>query len=395
MVATDALVIGAGIAGAATAYFLTKAGLSVRLVEARQPAWGASGRNPGFLWLQTKPSGISMEFSLAGRAFAEELASRLPDFGFRSCGGLVAYRDSALADLAKKFAQDRRSAGLPARHIDRSEALALCPRFGPAISGAVWNPLDAHQDTRRLVAHLVEAAEALGCDVRCDKAVRCLISSGSRFTGADLEDGEQLAAGVTVVAAGPWTNDLLARFGHAIPMVPMRFEAAETAPAPFEIEPVICGQALFKFFNTVGKDPSTLPSHPGETIGKGLNFTEQIAQYPDGSLQFGCAYETGSTDERPTSAGQGMAAAVMADNIVGFAELPLLRSWAGIVGQTPDGLPVIDTRPGPEGLALNAGHFFGNLVGALSGKMIADEVVGLKPVFPTDPFRYARFAVQT
>src|SRR5262245_5666062 len=116
MVASDALVIGAGVAGVATAYFLTKAGLKVRLVEARRPAWGASGRNPGFLWLQTKPRGLAMEFSLAGRAFAEELAGQLPDYGFRSCGGLIAYRDDALAEVAEDFAQDRRSAGLQARH---------------------------------------------------------------------------------------------------------------------------------------------------------------------------------------------------------------------------------------------------------------------------------------
>jgi sarcosine oxidase, subunit beta len=395
MVATDALVIGAGIAGAATAYFLTKAGLSVCLVEARCPAWGASGRNPGFLWLQTKPNGLAMQFSLAGRIFAEELADQLPEYGFRNCGGLIAYRDDALSEIAENFAQDRRSAGLPARHIDRAEALSLCPRLGPTVSGAVWNPLDAHQDTRRLVSHLVEVAEAAGCDVRRGEFVRRLLSSDSRCTGAELESGAHLAAGVTVVSAGPWTNDLLAPLGLVIPMVQMRFEAAEPAPAPFEILPVICGQALFKFFNTSGKDPSTLPSHPGEKIRKNLNFTEQIAQYPDGSLQFGCAFETGSTDDRPTTAGQGMAAAVMADNIVGFAELPLLRSWAGIVGQTADGLPVIDTRPGPEGLAINAGHFFGNLVGALAGRMVADAVTSQTPVFPTDPFRLARFAAKS
>ena len=86
-----------------------------------------------------------------------------------------------------------------------------------------------------------------------------------------------------------------------------------------------------------------------------------------------------------------MAAAVMADNIDGFAELPLLRSWAGIVGQTRDGLPVIDLQPGMEGLAINAGHFFGNLVGALSGKILADSLAGCKPPFPIDPFRLARF----
>ena len=51
-------------------------------------------------------------------------------------------------------------AGLPTRHIGRLEALELCPQFSPAISGAV-NALDAHQDTRVLVALLVKAAEAV------------------------------------------------------------------------------------------------------------------------------------------------------------------------------------------------------------------------------------------
>src|SRR5262245_49302288 len=192
MVATDALVVGAGVAGAAAVYFLSKADISVRLVEAKRPGWGASGRNPGFLWLQTKPKGIAMEFSLAGRAFADELAGQLPDYGFRSCGGLIAYRDHALAEVAADFVQDRRAAGLPARHIDRKEALSLCPRFGPAISGAVFNPLDAHQDTRRLVSLLIEASEAAGCEVRRDAVVRRLLCEDSRCTGVELDHGEQL-----------------------------------------------------------------------------------------------------------------------------------------------------------------------------------------------------------
>ncbi len=48
---SDVVVVGAGVAGAATACFLAKAGLGVRLLEAEQPGFGASGRNPGFLFL--------------------------------------------------------------------------------------------------------------------------------------------------------------------------------------------------------------------------------------------------------------------------------------------------------------------------------------------------------
>ena len=187
-----------------------------------------------------------MEFSLAGRGFAEELAAQLPEYGFRACGGLIAYRDSSLAEIAAYFAEDRRLAGLPTRHIGRLEALELCPQFSSAISGAVWIPLDAHQDTRLLVALLVRAAEAAGCKVRLGEKTPVGRSDGRR--------------------SRTQSNDLLASVGLAIPMVPMRFEAAETAPAPFAIRPVICGQALFKFFNAAGEDPDTLPAHLGETI---------------------------------------------------------------------------------------------------------------------------------
>src|SRR6185436_495662 len=73
----DAVVVGAGIAGTASACYLRQAGFSVALVDMHHPGWGASGRNPGFLWLQTKAAGLALDFSLAARRFAEELAGEL------------------------------------------------------------------------------------------------------------------------------------------------------------------------------------------------------------------------------------------------------------------------------------------------------------------------------
>jgi sarcosine oxidase, subunit beta len=388
----DFLVIGAGIAGVATARHLARNGCSVELIEAHRPAWGASGRNPGFLWLMTKPAGIAMEFAAAGRRYAEGLSLELPDYGFRACGGLIVYRDEALADVARPFAEDRQAAGLPARFIDGDEARRLCPSLSLHIKGAIWNPLEAHQDTRRLVALLAEEAIAAGARIRHDARVAHLIAKADRCMGVRLEDGGEVLAATTIIAAGPWSNELLEPLGLRIPMMPVRFEAAETAPAPFALGPVICGQALFKFFSTAGRSREEMPSHATESIRPELGFTEQIAQYPDGSLQFGCAYEAGGFDDRPTVAGQAMANAVLSDDIVGFADLPLQRAWAGIVGQTPDGLPVIDARPGIDGLALNAGHFFGNLVGAMSGEMVGETCLGREPPFATGPFSLGRFA---
>lgn len=69
----DAIVLRAGIAGTATAWFFRTEGLRIALLDSHVPGWGALGRNPGFLWLQTKAAGVPMDPWLRARAFADGL----------------------------------------------------------------------------------------------------------------------------------------------------------------------------------------------------------------------------------------------------------------------------------------------------------------------------------
>ena len=386
MTAPDAIVVGAGIAGTATAWFLRAAGMRVVLLDAHEPGWGASGRNPGFLWLQTKAAGQSMQFSLRARRFAGDFAATRGDPTFRACGGLVLFRDDACLPVARAFVEDRRAAGLPVDLLDRAGVAALVPEIGPQVSGGVWNPLDAHQDTAGFLRRLAADFAAAGGTVMVPARVAALDMAGGRCRGVVLADGRVLHAGVTVLAAGPWANDLLASVDLRIPFRPMRFEAAATAPAPFRIGPVCAGQALFRFFTPQGVDPAGLPADPSQSLTPGLGFTEQIASMPDGSVQFGCAYEHDSMDDRPSVAGTAMACTILSRNIPALAGVPLDRIWGGIVMQTADGLPVIDAAPGIAGLALNLGHFFGNLAGGYSGSLLADALCGAAPAESLAPF---------
>jgi sarcosine oxidase subunit beta len=104
---------------------------------------------------------------------------------------------------------------------------------------------------------------------------------------------------------------------------------------------------------------------------------------PDGRLQFGCAYHMDAMHDRPTVAGQAVAGAVLSRNFPALADLPVERAWAGLVALTPDGLPVVDPAPGPDGLALNLGHFFGNLAGTWSGLALASALLGSEPPDPS------------
>jgi glycine/D-amino acid oxidase-like deaminating enzyme len=389
----DVIVVGAGVAGAATTYYLAKADKRVLLLEAERPAFGASGRNPGFLWLQTKHAGVQMQLALAGRAFADGLADEVGDFGFRTSGGLIVYRDPRLAPVAEAFVADRRRAGLEVTHVHRARLLELCPTFGPSVIGGVYNPLDAYQETGRLVDRFIALAVSYRAELRAPVRVVSLRIERGRCAGVTLADGSKIDAGRVVLAAGPGARSLLEPLGLAPTWTVYRFEAAETAPAPFAIGPVICGQALFRFFPPAGVDRRLIEDivrHPLEGPDAALGFTEQVAQAADGRLRFGCAFTTGDVSETATVRGQAIALGILPETIPALAELPLVRSWAGLVAQPGDGLPIIDPEPGVRGLALNIGHFFGNLSGALSGKLIADAMTGRSLAFDLTPLGLRR-----
>ena len=380
----DIIVIGAGIAGAATAYYLAKSGQRVLLLDAERPAFGASGRNPGFLWLQTKQPGVQMALALHGRAFAAALEREVGDFGFRASGGLIVYRDERLAAVAEAFVADRRRAGLEVEHVDRARLLGLCKQFGPTVIGGIYNPLDAYQDTSILVERFVARASELGAELRAPARVTALRTESGRCTGVTLSDGTAISAEHVVLASGPGARDLLQPIGLAPAWTTYRFEAAETAPAPFEIGPVVCGQALFRFFTPPGfekRDIEAILAHPAGVDGDSTGFTEQIAQSSDGRLRFGCAYATGAVEDHATVRGQALAMSILPETIPALASLALTRSWAGIVAAPADGLPIIDPRPGIDGLSLNIGHFFGNVAGAYSGELLAGALTGRAPAF--------------
>jgi sarcosine oxidase subunit beta len=390
----DVLVIGAGISGVATAYFLAERGLSVRLADTHHPAWGATGRNSGVLWMQSKPA-ASLAFFFAARRFTEALQDRFPKFRFRAGGGLLACRDEALLPRLRALVDGRNADGMPCEFLDGSDARALCPSLSPLITGALYCAADAHQDTRGLVACMVDALERSGNTVLRNAQVVTPTIVKSKWTGAVFADRTTVSAAMTVVAAGPWSNALLAPQGLAIPLRTVRYEAAETEPAPFRIDPVFCGEALLHMMGE-GKDLSFPDSaiHPAQRLDSNLLFAEQLAQYEDGTIRFGSAYRIDTMDDRATVAGQAMGNAVLTEDFPKLAKLRITGCWGGIVAETSDALPVLDNH-GPEGLLINAGNSNGNLSGAFCGSLAADLLTGQVPPVATDPLRRSRFAAPT
>lgn len=372
----DIVVVGAGIVGAATAYELARRGSRVTLVEGEHPAWGASGRNPGFVWLHTRAAGTQMELGLAGRALYDELTEELDDFEFRACGGLTYFFEEQ-ADAIPAFVSERRAAGLPMELLDGRAARRACPILPEWVAGATFNPLDAHIHTERLVLALVAAAEREGATLVRAQARSLEVASG-RCRGVRTDHG-LVEGDRTVVAAGVWSNDLLSPLGVSVPIVPMRLHVVESDPVPTKFDPIVYGPTALKQYAFVrdlpGFDRSRF-THPIELLTPGLEMLELAAQRRDGRVLLGCAMDFPGLDDSATLAGVALTLGVLGDHLPALKDLPIGRTWAGLLPETPDALPILGPAPGVEGLVLATGHVFGNLAGPISGRLVAKTIHG-------------------
>lgn len=391
----EVLVVGGGIVGAATTYELARRGMAVTLFEAERPAWGASGRNPGFVWLHTRAAGTQMDLGLAGRRLYGELVEELDDFGFRESGGMTYFFEEQ-RELFSAFVEERRAAGLPMDLLDRSEARSACPILPRNVAGATFNPLDAHIDTGRLVEALCAAAERLGARVVAGARVMGLLRDGDRCTGVETAEG-QLAADTVVVAAGVWTSQLVEPFGITVPLEPMRLQLAETEPLELRFDPILYGPTAVKQYAFVKELPgyrADLLAHPIEELMPDIEVLELAAQRRDGRVLLGCPMDFPGLDDRTTVAGLGLTMTVLADHLPALRDAPVARVWAGLLPQTPDALPIVGRADGIDGLWLATGHVFGNLAGPISGRLVAQLLTGEAPSVDPAPLRPDREALQ-
>lgn len=177
----DAIVIGAGIVGAAIARDLARDGLAVAIVERHSAASGSSGRGEGNILVSDKAPGPELELALIARArwtevseeLRDELAGDLPDIEFEHKGGVVVATGAADIAPLLAFAKAQRDAGVRCRVLDPAEALELEPHLNPAVAAAVHYPDDAQVQpviatealllsARRAGAVVVTGADVLG-----------------------------------------------------------------------------------------------------------------------------------------------------------------------------------------------------------------------------------------
>jgi glycine/D-amino acid oxidase-like deaminating enzyme len=385
------LIVGGGIVGCATAYYCAREGMDVTLLEQKTIGYGASGRNPGWLWLHCRTPGFALDISRAGRALYPELLAELPGgFEFRPSGGLMYFMTADQGAVFEEFVTARRGAGLDISLIDGAEVRRLVPPIRPDVLGASYCSEDAQIVTSTFLEALVRGAKAEGATIREGVSVEGLAFDDDRVIGVET-DGGRLMADATVIASGAWSTALLAPAAIDVPIGGERLQVLSTVAQPFWIEPLVYGPNATKQYALFRDLPSWDPAlftTEGEDRD-GLVFLPLLVQRASGELLLGCATDyPDDLDPTPTLAGLAQIAEGVARDFPSLRNTPITRAWAGLLPFTSDQAPIIDEIA--PGLFVGAGHAFGNTAGPVTGKILSQLIAGSEPYFDISGCRYGR-----
>ncbi len=361
-------IVGGGIAGCATAYFLAKRGIHALLLEKSTFGFEASGRNAGGVRAQCRD--ISAERILAMHSIDiwEGLAAELEtDLEYVQGGTLrLAATPERLADLQVQ-AKEELADGLAVELWDPDQLYAHVPHLAPGFLGAKYCARDGVANPKLVAPALAAAAQRLGATTWEGTEVTRIHVDEGQVTGlvATNAEGEwQIETPLVIHTGGPWTPEISATVGIDLPITPSRTIIAKTEPLP----------PMFTEF---------ISSHDTEVYAR-----------PDreGRIHIGAvAQPMGSFDEC-TAADIHAYVERRANLIPALGEAKIDEVWWGTLAMTPDRQPIIGPVAGVAGYLIAAGFSgHGFCLGPIVGKLMAEWVIDGAPSLDISAFALDRF----
>jgi sarcosine oxidase subunit beta len=346
-------IVGAGIIGLYTAYYLARAGAGPILVVDRGfLSSGASGRNGGGVrqqWETRATLRLARESVAAYRRFGREFGYNI---WFRQSGYLfLAETDAELARL-RPVHDLVRSEGLDSRVLDAAGVRRLVDGIAPgAAIGGTYLGTDGTLYPFPAIWGLYEAVRALGVEVVLGVEVLGVTTADGRVTGLATSRGPVRAERV-VNAAGGWSGDLSRAAGLEVPNHATRHEILATEPMKPFLDPMVVRPSDGLYFSQTMR---------GEIVG-GLTLT----------------HAPGTTQGMSTSAAfLPRMAAALSRLVPRLGSLCVLRAWSGFYDDTPDGFPLIGEDPRRPGF-FHANGFGGHgfMLAPSATRRVAQSVMG-------------------
>jgi sarcosine oxidase subunit beta len=338
------VIVGGGVTGLSAAWWLARAGVDVLVLEKGIVGWEASGRNGGGATHVYSPFGLE-EQKLWPQM--DELLGYPTEYQPNRIK--VALDQDQLA-LYRRTADIAAERGFRTDVLDVRQLKELVPIIGDNAVGGTFMHFGGHANPQRTVQAYAWALQDRGGRILQHTTVTGLAGRGGRVTAVETDRGT-FGADVVVVAAGPQTGVFAAMVGAYLPLAPARVEMIVTEPLPLMFRGGVDGNGLY-----------------GRQVRRG-NLV-----YGGGPHEW-IEVDGMATPEHPTTPLVRNLARRLAELFPGAAHLRLIRSWGGVVENTPDGVPVVDRLTRPDNVILATMSSVGFGLSPAVGKGISELVL--------------------
>ncbi|MCB5165513.1 FAD-binding oxidoreductase [Streptomyces bambusae] len=371
----DVVIIGAGVVGAACAYYAARAGLSVTVVDRGPVAGGTTGAGEGNLLVSDKEAGPELDLALLSTRLWRELATELPpETEYEPKGGLVVAPDETTLKALRTFAEGQRAAGVDAREIAPDDLPALEPHLAAGFAGGFHYPQDAQVQPAQAAARLLHAS---GAATRLGEEVTALLTGpDGTVRGVRTTRGE-IAARAVVNAAGTWGGRIAELAGVRLPVLPRRGFVLVTEPLPRLVRHKVYAA---DYIADVASDSAALQS------------SAVVEGTPGGPVLIGATRERVGFDRSLSTEALRRLAGQAAALFPVLGEVRALRTYHGFRPYLPDHLPAVGPDPRAPGLFHACGHEGAGIgLAPATGLLLADVLTGARPALDLAPFRPERF----
>jgi glycine/D-amino acid oxidase-like deaminating enzyme len=369
----DAIVVGAGISGAATAYHLAKAGAKTLLLERGEPASGGTGKSAAII-RQSYSTPLLVRLARASITMFESAKHELRrDAGFVQDGHCFVVSADMLEGARKNVAMQK-GLGIVNEWSEGPGFPQHLPEINPeGIAGVVYEPHGGYADPVQATEAYVAAFQNAGGEFRARTPVRRLTRHGNRITGVELDSGA-VRANQVVNAAGPWAKPLAASVDLDLPLRAVREQDT--------VWQVPAGRAVPKASVSMGVDACYYrPLGQGRfIIGRGFP-----KEYHDvDPYNFKASADDDFISDVQTRVERRFPA---------FAGMKLIEAYAALYDVTPDWYPVVGPRNGIAGYAdFSGGSGHGFKIAPAIGRELADWLLTGKVADDFRQFSHDRIA---
>jgi len=367
MTTADVVIIGGGIIGLSSGYWLAKAGAKVVILEKGRVGWEASSRATGFLSLrgeQPLESPLAVEAERLWHTLDAELGSPTEwNAGGRLWAATTPEEWDELQETYKLFSET----GIPFRLIEGKEARKIVPCLLENVIGGIHTTRSGHANPQRTTQAFAWAFVRHGGEILENTPAIGIVTKAGKVAGVKTPD-LVIETATVVNCAGPQVGLVAEMVGVNVPVAAARLEAMVTVPLPplFQVALVAHGLSL------------------RQARRGNIHFNGGPHEWIDVEL-------TKSPAKPNTPIIRNMARR-LAELFPSLANVQVLRSWGGVVEMTPDVNCIIERLDEPDGLiiATTSGHGFG--MAPSVGLAISELALNGNTNLPIASLGLARFA---